>query len=40
MLEGSTLAVTLGSTDCEALVLDEVILLGSALGEMLGSTLG
>ena len=40
MLEGSTLAVPLKSTGGEALGLDEMILLGSALGEVLGSTLG
>ena len=40
MLEESTLAIPLGSTDGEELGLDEVILLGSALGEVLCSTLG
>ena len=40
MLDGSKLAVPLKSTGGEALGLDEIILLGSALGEVLGSTLG
>ena len=40
MLEGYTLEVTLGSTDGEALGLDEGIILGYDLVEVLGSTLG
>ena len=40
MLKRSTLAVPLVSTAVEALGLDESILLGSYLGEVLGSTLG
>ena len=39
MIEGYTLEVPLGSTDGKALGLDEAIILGSALGEVLGCTL-
>ena len=40
MIEGSTLVVPLGSTDCEELGLCEGVLIGSTVGEALGSTLG
>ena len=39
MLKGSTLALPLGSTDGDDLGLDGVILRGSDLGEVHGSTL-
>ena len=40
MIEGYALAVPLGFIDDEALGLDEGILLGSDLDEVIGSTLG
>ena len=40
MLEGSILAVPLGSTDGEVLGLCEGVLICSAVNEVLGSTLG
>ena len=40
MLEELTLRVSLGHTDGEALGFDECIILGLAVGEVLGSTRG